>query len=115
VIDVTRQDTNHGLLQVVSGGEGVYLSQLPPRTTLLVRTLNSLYRIVTTSGTEVCIRGGEFFPDPTAAWVVGSSRVPGRLLKVGWIGIGLRIELRSGDQYVETSAVHAITAEPLAD
>jgi hypothetical protein len=107
---VTRKDINHGFLRVVSGGKGLYLCHLPPRTTLLVRTLNSLYRIVITHAPEVCIQGGAFFPEPTSAWVVGSSSVPGGPLKVGWIGIGLRIELRSGDQYVVTSAVHAITA-----
>lgn len=93
---------------------GVDLYDLPPRTTLIVRTLNSLYRVVVTRGREVRIQGGALFPELTPAWIVGSSRVPGGWLKRGWIGVGLRIELRSGDQRVVTSSVRAITTEPPA-
>jgi hypothetical protein len=58
---------------------------------------------------EVSVQGGVFFPEPTAARLVGSSLIPGGLLKEGWIGVGLRFELRSRDQYVVTSPVRAIT------
>jgi hypothetical protein len=95
---LTRQDTVGAFLEIVSGGEGVYLCQLPPCTSLLVWTLNSLYRVAIMHPPEVCVQGGAFFPEPTAARLVGSSSVPGGPLKVGWIGIGLRIELRSRDQ-----------------
>jgi hypothetical protein len=42
-----------------------------------VWTLKSLYRIVIIDPPEVCIQGGAFFPEPTAARLIGSSRVPG--------------------------------------
>jgi hypothetical protein len=90
---------------------GVDLCELPPCTRLLVRTVNSLYRLVIVRPPEVCVQGGAFFPQPTAARLVGASRVPGGWLKVGWIGVGLRIELRSRDQYVVTSPVRAITTD----
>ena len=109
VIALAHRDTLGGFLETVSSSEGVYLCDLPPCTSLLVWTLNSLYRIVIMQSPDVTVQGGAFFPEPTDARLVGSSRVPGGLLKVGWIGVGLRIELRSRDQYVVTSAVRAIT------
>lgn len=106
---MARRDTLGGFLEIVSSSAGVYLCDLPPCTSLLVSTLNSLYRMVIMQAPEVSVQGGVFFPEPTAARLVGSSLVPGGLLKVGWIGVGLRFELRSRDQYVVTSPVRAIT------
>lgn len=102
-------DTLGGFLEIVSSGVGVDLCHLAPCTSLLVWTLHSQYRMVITHPPEVYVQGGVFFPEPTAARVVGSSGVPGGWLKPGWIGVGLRIELRSRDQYVVTSPVLAIT------
>ena len=104
-----RRDTLGGFLEIVSSSDGVYLCHLAPCTSLLVWTLNSQYRMVIMHPPDVCVQGGVFFPEPTAARLVGASRVPGGWLKVGWIGVGLRIELRSRDQYVVTSPVRAIT------
>ena len=53
--------------------------------------------------------GRRLFPYPTPAYLDGSS-IGGRL-KVGWIGVGLLMEFRSGDRYVITSPVRAITTE----
>jgi len=36
----------------------------------------------------------------------------GSLLKVGWIGIGLRMEILAGDQRIVTSPVRDISIEP---
>jgi hypothetical protein len=109
------EDTFAGLhLEVGAGGKGVYLCHLPPGTRLLVRTVNSIYRIVITHAPEVSIQGGAYFPEPTSAWVVGSSAVGRTWLKVGWIGIDHRIELRSGEQRIMTSPVCTITTESLS-
>lgn len=96
-------------LEIVSSSEGLYLCHLPPCTSLLVSTLNSVYRLVVMHPPDLYVQGGVFFPEPTAARLVGSSRVPGGWLKMGWIGVGLRFELCSRDQYVVTSPVRAIT------
>ena len=109
MIELARRDTPREFLEIVSSGEGVSLCHLAPCTSLLVWTLNSLYRIVTMHPPEMCVQGAVFFPEPTAARLVGSSSVPGGWLKVGWIGVGHRIELRSRDQYFVTSPVRAIT------
>jgi hypothetical protein len=111
----TCEDTVDRLqLGVMTGIEGVYLCHLPPRTALLVKTLNSVYRLVITHAPEVSIQGGAFFPQPTSAWVVGSSAVGTSWLKVGWIGIGHRMELRSAEQCIMTSPVRSITTERTA-
>jgi hypothetical protein len=90
--------------------EGVHLKDLPPFTTLLVRTVNSLYRVVVIQGTEVYVQGGSFFPDPTSACLDGAS-IGGRSIRVGWIGIDLLVEIRAAGRRVITSPVRAITVE----
>ena len=90
--------------------EGVHLRQLPPLTTVLTWTKNSLYRIVVTEGSDVYVQGGAFFPNPTSAQLDGAS-MGGGLLKVGWIAVGLPMEIRVGGRRVVTSPVRAITTE----
>ena len=95
---------------VVNDIKRVDVRHLPPFTTLLVWTMNSLYRVVITQQTEVIVQGGVFFPDPTSAYLDGAS-IGGSSLKVGWIGVGLLMQIRWGDQLTITSPVCAITTE----
>jgi hypothetical protein len=95
---------------LVDDAAGVYLRDLPPFTTLLVWTMNSVYRVVITQWPEVYIQGGAFFPDPTSAYLDGAS-IGGSCLRVGWIGVGLIVEIRSGGRHITTSPVRAITTE----
>jgi hypothetical protein len=92
---------------------GVSLRDLPPFTALLVWTTNSLYRLVITRWPEVYVQGGDFFPEPTAAYVDGATSGASGL-KVGWIGVGLLVEIRSGGSRITTSPVRAITTEQAA-
>jgi len=94
---------------LVDDTAGVHLRNLPPFSTLLVWTMNSVYRVVITQWPEVYIQGGAFFPDPTAAYLDGASL--GGSLRVGWIGVGLFVEIRSGGRHIITSPVRAITTE----
>ena len=89
--------------------EGVHLRQLPPLT-MLVWTKNSLYRIVVMEGSNVYVQGGTFFPDPTSAHLDGAS-MGGGFLQVGWIGVGLVMEIRAGGMHIVTSPVRAIATE----
>jgi hypothetical protein len=95
---------------LVDDTAGVHLRDLPPFTTLLVWTMNSVYRVIITHWPEVYIQGGAFFPDPTSAYVDGAS-IGGSCLRVGWIGVGLLVEIRSGGRRITTSPVFAITTE----
>src|SRR5678809_282315 len=72
--------------------EGVELCELEPMTTVLVWTWNSLYRVVVSEGSDVLVQGGLLFPQPTPAHVDGAS-TGGGPLKIGWIGLGLMMEL----------------------
>ena len=94
----------------VSHVRGVDLNELPPWTTLLVWTWNSLYRVVITRGCNVTVQGGSFFPDFTFAHVNGAT-IGGSWLRVGWIGVGLLIEFDAAGTRIVTSPVLAITIQ----
>jgi hypothetical protein len=63
-------------------------------TTLAVQTSNSLYEITVLNGHtgEVLVRGGDFFPERTAARLEGST-CGGSILKRRGIYVGLRMEI----------------------
>lgn len=94
--------------------DGVHLHHLAPLAVLLVRTRNSWYRIVVTEGSNIYVQGGMFFPDPTPAYLDGAS-MGGGFLRVGWIGVGLRMEIRARGRRIVTSPVHAVTTAPEVD
>ena len=90
--------------------EGVNLDDLKPLTTLLVRTRHSLYRIVVRRGSTVVLQGGRRFPRSTVCRINGSG-LGGSVLKVAWIGVGLRMEIACGSRCIVTSPVREITTE----
>jgi hypothetical protein len=104
---IARAATLTGFTSAVSSTNGVQLRDLPPMTTLLVRTRNSEYHIVVSSGDEVLVKGGHFFPALTEARFSGAS-VGGSFLKVGWIGVGLRMEILAEGRRIVTSPVYDI-------
>jgi len=104
---ISRAATLAGFTSAVSSTNGVHLRDLAPMTTLVVRTRNSEYRIVVSSGDEVLVKGGQFFPSLTEARFSGAS-IGGSFLKVGWIGIGLRMEILADGRRIVTSPVHHI-------
>ncbi|MSO84014.1 MAG: hypothetical protein EXQ53_12095 [Acidobacteria bacterium] len=107
---VPRATTMDGFVAASSAADGITLRDLEPLTTLLVRTYNSLYRIVISRNTAVFVQGGQFFPEMTVARLDGSS-FGGSFLKMGWIGVGLRMEIWAGGQRIVTSPVRAIDRE----
>lgn len=104
---ITRAATLSGFTSAVSSTNGVHLRDLAPMTTLFVRTRNSEYRIVISAGDEVLVMGGQFFPSLTEARFSGAS-VGGSFLKVGWIGVGLRMEILAEGRRIVTSPVYDI-------
>jgi hypothetical protein len=99
-----------GLTNDVPVATGVSLADLEPFARLVVRTATSLYRITVLKGTKVLVQGGKFFPDVAVADLNGS-RLHGSLLKVGWIGKGLRMEILAGGRLIVTSPVRTVTIE----
>ena len=90
--------------------EGIELGQLPPLTTLVVWTWNSVYRLVVLGDATVCIQGGAHFPDPTPATFEGASLGRGPLI-AGWICVGLLMGLRVRGSWVMTTPVLAISSD----
>lgn len=95
---------------IVDDIESADLLQFPPFTALLVRTVHSVYRVVITRGPEVYVQGGDFFPNPTAAYVEGAGTSE-ESTNVGWIRVGRAMQIRTRGRLVITSPVRAITAE----
>ena len=94
----------------VTTGPGVSLQQLGPLDELLVQTRNSCYRIVASRGADIVIQGGSFFPHPTPAHVAGAS-LGGHLLKAGWIGVGLRMEIVALGRPIVTTKIRSIVRQ----
>lgn len=108
---ITRAATLAGFTAAVATTHGVHLRDLAPMTTLHVQTRNSHYRIIVSSGDAVLVEGGQFFPCLTPAHVSGAS-VGGSFLKVGWIGVGLRMEILVDGRRIVTSPVLDIVSKP---
>ena len=87
--------------------QGVELDHLEPLTTLLVWTWNSVYRVIIAQGSDVLVQGGAYFPELTPAHVEGAT-AGGSALKLGWIALGLLMELHASGQRIVTSPVVAI-------
>jgi hypothetical protein len=107
---IRRDATLDGFVNDLADVPGIYLRNVDPLTTIVVRTHNSCYRILITHDTTALVRGGAFFPVPTPARIDGSG-FGGTLLKVGWIGVGLRIEIFTNGRRIITSPVREITLE----
>ena len=95
--------------EALAESEGVSLPDLEPLTTLVVQTCHSVYRMTVVHDTTVLLRGGAF-PVETMARLHGSG-FGGYLLRLGWIGVGLRMEFSVDGKRFVTSAVRAITTE----
>jgi hypothetical protein len=102
--------TMDGFTEAVSCTSGISLHDLDPLTTLLVHTRNSIYRVIVSQGTSVIVQGGPFFPDATAARIDGSG-FGGSLLKTGWIGVGLRMEIVANGERIITTPVREVAIE----
>ena len=79
---------------------------------MIVRTGHSRYRLVMVEPEtrRVIISGGDWCHVPTEAQLVGTTG-GGSMLKPGWIGVGLRVELQQLNQRITTSLVDALTIE----
>ena len=106
---VPRQCTLDGFTTEVALADGVGLGELEALSTLLIKTLNSLYRVIVLEPPRprILIQGGRFFPELTEARLAGAS-FGGSLLKLAWLGCGLRMEVCSDGQRIVTSPVQSI-------
>jgi hypothetical protein len=99
---------------VATSGPGIALRLLEPLSEFAIHTRNTRYHVVVSRDADVVIQGGSFFPTPTRAHIEGSS-LGGNLLKVGWIGIGLRMEIVADGRRIVTTAVRSIVRQDDTD
>ena len=92
--------------------EGVSLMTLEACDTIHVRTRNSAYEIflLDPDSGRALVRGGEYFAEPVEATVSGST-FGGCMLKAGWLGVGLRMEIYVNGQRTVTSPVQSLRVE----
>jgi hypothetical protein len=101
-----------GVIEISPLLEGVSLTTLEACDTIHVRTRNSDYEIflLDPKSGRALARGGECFAEPVEATVSGSS-FGGCMLKAGWLGVGLRMEIYANGQRTVTSPVRSLRVE----
>jgi hypothetical protein len=88
---------------------GVTLTDLEPGTRITVFTKHSTYRfdVIDSADGRATVVGGSVFPEPTEVRVEGAT-TGGSVIKSGWIGVGLRLELTEGLRRITTSRVKGV-------
>jgi hypothetical protein len=92
--------------------EGVTLTELEACDMIRARTRNSDYEIflLDPKSGRALVWGGKFFAEPVEATVSGST-FGGCMLKAGWLGVGLRMEIYVNGQRTVTSPVQSLRVE----
>jgi hypothetical protein len=92
--------------------EGVTLVELEACDMIQARTRNSDYEIflLDPKSGRALVRGGKFFAEPVEATVSGST-FGGCMLKSGWLGVGLQMEIYANGQRTVTSPVQSLRVE----
>jgi hypothetical protein len=101
-----------GVIEISPLLEGLALMTLDACDTIHVRTRNSDYEIflLDPKSGRALVRGGECFTEPVEATVSGST-FGGCMLKAGWLGVGLRMEIYVNGQRTVTSPVQSLRVE----
>jgi hypothetical protein len=92
--------------------DGVAVQTLTAGTTVVVDTRHSEYRLLIIDGIrrEIAIKGGTLFRQWTRARYSGAS-AGGCALRMGWLGVGLLMEIAVGEGTIVTSPVESIAIE----
>jgi hypothetical protein len=92
--------------------EGVALITLKACDMIHVRTHNSVYKIfmLDPESGRALAQGGAYFTEPVEVTVSGST-FGGCMLKVGWLGVGFRMEIYVNGQRTVTSPVQTLRVE----
>ncbi len=92
--------------------EGVTLGTLEACDMIYARTRNSDYEIflLDPESGRALVRGGKYFAEPVEATVSGST-FGGCMLKTGWLGVGLRMEISVDGVRTVTSPIESLRVE----
>jgi hypothetical protein len=110
IIAVPTAHTLAGFTSQVDRDQGLSIEGLEPGTIVTVETDHSQYRLFIVDGSshQVRLQGGVLFPEAVPAILQGSSAARS-IVRTGWIGVGLRVELLVDRQWVTTSRVRVIS------
>jgi hypothetical protein len=111
---VPRVSTLDAFLESSAARDGVNVLDLEPLTALWVETRNSTYRLIVSEGASVFVQGGRFFPRLVRARFAGAS-FGGSLLKIAWIGLGMRMEISGAGGLIVTTPVRRIRVDGVHD
>jgi len=91
---------------------GVAIDSLEPGTRVVVGTSHSCYRFVVNEPARRrgTVTGGKLFTEPVEVRIDGAT-AGGTVIKAGWIGVGLRMELTTGLRRITTSCVKFLAVE----
>lgn len=91
---------------------GVAIDTLEPGTRVVVGTRHSCYRFVVSDPARRrgTVTGGTLFAEPTEIRIDGAT-AGGSVIKAGWIGVGLRMELTMGTKRITTSCVKFLAVD----
>lgn len=109
---IPRYCSLDGFTELSSALDGVALRGCQCFDMICARTLNSCYYIflLEPDSGRALIQGGRYFSEPVEATVSGST-FGGCMLKMGWLGVGLRIEICLKGQRIVTSPVQSLGVE----
>ena len=112
---VPRYCSLDGFTELSASPDGVALATLGQFDLIRARTLNSDYHIflLDPESGRALAQGGRFFAEPAEVTVSGST-FGGCMLKMGWLGVGLRIEICFAGQRIVTSPVQSLHVERAA-
>ena len=109
---IPRYCTLDGVTEISPTLEGVTLMRLEACDMIHARTRNSAYEIflLEPKSGRAIVRGGKYFAEPKEATVSGST-FGGCMLKVGWLGVGLRMEIYENGHRTVTSPLQSLRVD----
>jgi hypothetical protein len=110
--EIPRCGSLEDLTNISRSLKGVDVATLAPFDTIVVRTVNSNYRmfLLDPETGRALLDGGRQITEAVEGRVIGSS-FGGSILRTGWIGVGLRMEACVDDKYIRTSPVQSLCVE----
>ena len=111
-LNIERRPTLDGFALEPGCAKGIAVQSLEDGTVLSIHTKHSRYRVVIldSANQSALVNGGSLFTETTEVRIEGAT-AGGSVLKMGWIGVGLRLELSIGRQRITTSRVTSVAIE----
>jgi hypothetical protein len=109
---IPRYCTLEGVTEISPALEGVTLMTLEACDMIQARTRNSVYEIflLNPGSGRALVRGGKYFAEPIEATLSGST-FGGCMLKMGWLGVGLRMEIYANGHRTVTTPLQSLRVE----